>query len=75
MQMYKYANLQVRRPVQSQNVCLFFSVSTRLMAIGLVLLQDDITEVSFLIYFFLAVKNEKTDNHDGHWTNLFWEAS
>ena len=31
-----YANLQVRRPVKSLNVCLFFSVSTRLMAIGLV---------------------------------------
>ena len=39
MQMYKYANLLVCRPVQSLNVCLFFSVSTRLMAIGLVLKQ------------------------------------
>ena len=32
----KYANLHVCQPVQSLNVCQFFRVSTRLMAIGLV---------------------------------------
>ena len=37
VQICKYANLQVCQPVQSLNVCQLFSVSTRLMAIGLVI--------------------------------------
>ena len=36
VQLCKCANFQVCQPVQSLNVCQFFSVSTRLMAIGLV---------------------------------------
>ena len=36
MQMCKWANLQECRPLESLNVCQFISVSTRLMAIGLV---------------------------------------
>ena len=35
----KYASMQDCLPMQSLNVCRFFSVSTRLMAIGLVLIQ------------------------------------
>ena len=55
--MCNYANLQVCQPVQSLNVCQFFSVSTQLMAIGLVLSFSDIVAMIHTNFVFLCVDN------------------
>ena len=56
MQKCKYPNLPLCRPILSLNVCQFFSVSTRLMAIGLVLMFANI--IWWLKYRGIDIKQE-----------------